>query len=86
MDEVNSITEDELVAALFSARATGIEAEGALTTCVLSKMVNRRREWVRERLRDLIDEGRVESVRVQMTDIAGRATTAPAYRLRSEKE
>lgn len=83
MDTVDSITEDELVAALFSAQeaATGKAANGALTTRALTKLVGRNREWVRERLRVLKDAGLVEPVRVQVVDIAGRETTAPAYRL-----
>ncbi len=84
MDEINGITEAELVAALFSAQATGTgEAVGALTTRVLTEKVGRSKRWIRERLRKLIDKGRVESITVQVVDIAGRTTTSPAYRLRA---
>lgn len=79
MDE-EIITEDELVAALFAAQARK-EPSGALTTRALAKMVERRREWVREKLRDLIDEGRVEKVDIQIVTIAGRVTTTSAYKL-----
>ena len=85
MDEIDNITEDELVAALFSAQTTGETVTGALTTRELTKEVGRTLAWVRTQLRRLIDEGKVESVRTRMIDIAGRQTTGPAYRLKDDK-
>ncbi|MEE9491242.1 MAG: hypothetical protein V3V80_02945 [Dehalococcoidia bacterium] len=76
------ITEDELITALFSAQAINEAAAGALTTRKLANTVGRSVKWVRDRLRLLIDEGKVESVRIRTVDITGRRTTSPAYRLK----
>ncbi len=86
MDTIDNITEDELVAALFLARTADESVEGALRTRDLVKMVGRSREWVRERLRPLVTEGRVEPVWIQIVDIAGRETKVPAYRLKEKDE
>ena len=87
MDEkIDNITEGELVAALLAAQTTGEVAEGALTTRALAGRIGRSLQWVREQLRLLIDEGKIEPVRVRTLDIAGRVTTSPAYRLKVKKE
>ena len=83
MDE-EIITEDELVAALLSVQTMGKTVEGALTTNELAKIVGRRVRWVREQLKPLISEGKIESVRTRIVDIAGRSTIVPAYRLRAK--
>ena len=79
---MGEITEDELVAALLSARTASDAVEGALTTNELAEMTGRRVRWVREQLKPLIAEGRIESVRTRIVDIAGRSTIVPAYRLK----
>ena len=86
MDEIDSITEDELVAALFSAQTAGASeaVKGAVLSRDLAKAVGRSVRWVRKQLRPLVDTGQVEPVRVRVVDIAGRMTTVPAYRLKAE--
>ncbi len=83
MDE---ITEDELVAALFLAREADEGVEGALRTRDLVEKVGRRMDWVRERLRELIEAGEVETVLTSIVTIAGRVTKVPAYRLKEKNE
>lgn len=84
MDTIDNITEDELVAALFSAQTASEAVSGALTTRELANRVGRSVQWVRDRLRTLIDEGQVEAGEVQIVDIAGRKTISPAYSLKAK--
>ena len=76
------ITEDELVAALFSAQLLGERVAGALTSRELAKKVGRSIQWVRDQLRSLIDDGQVEPCEVSIVDIANRKKIAPAYSLK----
>ena len=88
MDEkIDNITEGELVAALLAAQmASETPIKGAMTTYDLAQEIGCSVRWVRVQLRPLIAGGQIEPVRVQTTDIAGRRTTVPAYRLKVKKE
>ncbi len=83
---IDNITESELVAALSLAKTASETVTGAMTTDELAKAVGRNVSWVRTQLRQLIDAGEIEPVRVQIVDIAGRRTTSPAYRLKASRD
>ncbi len=80
------ITEDELVAALFLAQETDENVQGALRTRDLIKLVGHNKDWVRERLREGIEAGKIEVVQIQIVDLAKRKTRVPAYRLKVKDE
>lgn len=80
-----TFTTDELIAALLAARPGGDDADpAALTVQEMVQVIGRNEVIVARRLRRLIADGKVETVRKTMKRIDGIQTTVPAYRLVKE--
>lgn len=79
------ITEAELINALQAAMAAAPETEGFTTTPELAEVVGWSHQRVRDALRLLIEEQRVEMQWVKRRDIAGRLGRRPAYRLLQDR-
>lgn len=75
------VTTDDLLEALQQALGPG-DGEGT-TVSDLCRETGANENMVRRKIRDLIAAGRCEVVRVRRTDMAGRHTRVPAYRLKS---
>ncbi len=77
-----TITENELVEALRSAMGPDEGPTDARTVQEMAATIGRAERFVRDNVRKLIAEGRVELVRVKRPAIDGRIQSLPAYRIR----
>lgn len=79
-----TITENELVEALRDAMSAGLaDPTDARTTGEMAAAIGRADKFVRDNVRKLIAEGRVELVKVKRQGIDGRMNWVPAYRIRA---
>ena len=79
-----TFTLDELLAALTaSTTAAGEESPAALTTRRMREITGWSQARINNRLRELIDAGQVECVRVPVIRIDGSRTAVPGYRLKA---
>lgn len=77
--------EQALIAALEAAlehHDNDDDDHGAMTTQELAKALDKHETAIRKRLRMLLEEGRLEVLRVRRVDLCGRMTRVPGYRLR----
>ena len=78
------ITENELIRALAEATLDVDEnRDGFLTAREMVRALDWPENRVKAQLRTLHEEGRIETRKVVIVDIAGRRTRVPAYRLRA---
>lgn len=70
---------DEFLAALRTERAG--DGAGWVTSREIAKATNRSTKWVRERLAEAIEAGKVAVGRRPATAIDGKGTMVPAYRV-----
>ena len=87
MDEIDQMTEDELVEAILAeAQAVEDEGGGYLTTKELMARSHRAKEWVLHQLHKLHDQGRLQAEWVPRTNITGCTQRRVAYRLRKKPQ
>lgn len=80
--EGSSITEAEVIQALEEAFARSEDGESAVTTVELVGATGKTTNCVREGLKRLMKEGRLECVRVPRLTLDGRTHPVPGYRLK----
>lgn len=87
MDEIDQMTEDELVEAiLVEAQAVEAEGGGYLTTGELVARAGRPKPWVLRQLHRLDGQGRLEVSMVPRRTLAGYVQKRVAYRLKRPEE
>jgi DNA-binding Lrp family transcriptional regulator len=58
------------------------ESSGAMTVTEIRKETGLSEETVRERVRKLLEEGKLERTKKRIIDLSGRRMTVPAYRVK----
>ena len=82
-----SVTTNELIQALEEAASKGdSERNGAMRVCEISDLLGWSSARVRDHIRQQIEEGRMECVRVIIGDLQGRRMPVSAYRLVDKPE
>jgi hypothetical protein len=79
---MGSMTENELLEALLSARVGSEANEDALTVAQMAELTGHAEAWVRERLQLLARAGRVRCVQLTATRIDGQRFNRPGYVLK----
>lgn len=79
MDSIEALTEQEILDAIASAMEHSPTPDGYYTTLELCELTGLNEKIVRRRLRNLINKGRMRTVKTRRINIAGVLQPTPAY-------